>query len=112
MPCVLRFGGLFGRWWWLVVYFPGCAGVRPPFTLHPALRSLYVKQMRDQLMTELRMLFKSDCEGLIDFYGAVYREARGGAVAPVFPFRSHCCSSLPPPPRVNMGAHAIGMSRS
>ena len=36
--------------------------------------SLYVKQMRDQLMTELRMLFKSDCEGLIDFYGAVYRE--------------------------------------
>lgn len=45
--------------------------------------SLYVKQMRDQLMTELRMLFKSDCEGLIDFYGAVYRE---GHVAVVLEF--------------------------
>jgi hypothetical protein len=29
--------------------------------------SLFVKQMRDQLLTELRMLFKSDCEALIDF---------------------------------------------
>jgi hypothetical protein len=52
--------------------------------------SLYVKQMRDQLMTELRMLFKSDCEGLIDFYGAVYREVR---VRP-FPCKNFLVSPL------------------
>lgn len=36
--------------------------------------SLYMKQMRDQLLTELRTLFKSDCAALVDFHGALYRE--------------------------------------
>lgn len=44
---------------------------------------LYMKTMRDMLLTELRALFSSDCECLVDFYGATYRE---GQVAVILEF--------------------------
>lgn len=39
--------------------------------------------MRDMLLSELRALFHSDCEALISFYGATYRE---GSVAVILEF--------------------------
>eukprot|EP01138_Halocafeteria_seosinensis_P009865 gb/GECG01010076.1/.p1 GENE.gb/GECG01010076.1/~~gb/GECG01010076.1/.p1 ORF type:complete len:383 (+),score=55.95 gb/GECG01010076.1/:1-1149(+) len=50
-----------------------------------ALKSigLYMKNMRDMLLSELRALFHSDCEALISFYGATYRE---GSVAVILEF--------------------------
>jgi hypothetical protein len=45
--------------------------------------ALYDKGVRDMLMAELQALFKSDCEALVDFKGATYRE---GQVAVVLEF--------------------------
>lgn len=45
--------------------------------------NLFDKGVRDMLLTELSTLFKSDCEALIDFHGATYRE---GQVAVILEF--------------------------
>lgn len=45
--------------------------------------SLFDKGLRDMLLTELNALFHSDCDALINFYGATYRE---GVVAVILEF--------------------------
>ncbi|CAE7491100.1 MKK3, partial [Symbiodinium sp. KB8] len=41
---------------------------------------LYMKDMRSMLLTELRTLFQSDCDALVSFHGATYREGQVAVV--------------------------------
>lgn len=47
--------------------------------------NLFDKGVRDMLLAELSTLFKSDCEALIDFYGATYREGEPTRVGHFLP---------------------------